>query len=256
MDKIDYDYFLAKIYDYSPYFGKERREKDYATHFYLNALENIQDRVLEFVSCTGLLTIPLARENYKVDSVDISPFMHEYLNDKLRNEQDYVRNNITLYQCNVFDYKSVHKYNGIVLPDSFLLAIADKSKQIELLKRCNALLYDDGIVVFDIFQPWTDIIEKKEKDQCTRFRLGNGELYIVYTHHSIDQNQQLHHFDFIHELVGKDKDRYHHIITYRYMFQEEIESILCECGFRALYIDDSFNFGKYYSVTAKKVREV
>jgi len=256
MYKIDYDYFLTKIYDYSPYFGKERREKDFATQFYLNALENIQDRVLEFVSCTGLLTIPLARANYKVDSVDISPFMHECLNNKLRSERDYVKNNITLHQCDIFDYKSVHKYNGIVLPDSFLLAIADKRKQINLLKWCNILLNNGGIIAFDLFQPWADIIEKKEKDQCSRFRHRNGELYIVNTHHSIDQNQQLHCFDFIHELVGKDKERYHHIITYRYMFQDEIELILDKCGFKVLYIDDSFNFGKYYSVTAKKVREV
>ncbi|MBU5330725.1 MAG: hypothetical protein E6600_02205 [Anaerocolumna aminovalerica] len=91
---------------------------------------------------------------------------------------------------------------------SFLLAIADKSKQIDLLKLCNALLYNDGIIVFDIFQTWIDIIEKKEKDQCTRFRLGNRELYIVYTKHLIDQNQQLHRFDFTHESVGKDKVNY------------------------------------------------
>lgn len=252
MSQYDYDAFLTKIYDYSPYFGKERRERDYATNFYLDAISNIHERILEFGSCTGLLTIPLARANHEIDSVDISPFMHECIRDKLCSEADCVGRNIQLYVCDAFDYQSDHRYSAIVLPDSILCAMPDKQKQIRLLKKCNSLLCNDGIIAFDIFQPWKDIIELKEKHQCSRFRLKDGELYIVYTHHLVDQEQQLHCFDFTHELIGGKPIQYHHTITYRYLFEDELVEMLGECGFKVCYIDRQFNFGKNLSIIGHK----
>ena len=142
--KIEYDDFLTQIYDYSPYFGKERCEKDFATPFYLEALKNVNGKILEFVSCTGLLTIPLARANYKLDSVDISPYMHEYIRRKLEKEERYVGENISLHCCDVFDYCCEEQYQAIVMPDSFLLALADKQKQVDLLKMSNLFLQDNG----------------------------------------------------------------------------------------------------------------
>ena len=66
--KTDYDSFLAEIYDYSPYFGKERREKDYATQFYLDNLpDKIKGKIMEFETWTGLLTVPIARAGNKND---------------------------------------------------------------------------------------------------------------------------------------------------------------------------------------------
>ena len=65
--KQHYDNFLAEIYEYSPYFGKERREKDYATQYYIDNLPDKKDgRILELVTCTGLLTIPIAKAGYKI----------------------------------------------------------------------------------------------------------------------------------------------------------------------------------------------
>ena len=95
--KTDYDSFLAEIYDYSPYFGKERREKDYATQFYLDNLpDKNKGKILELVTCTGLLTIPMARAGYKIDSIDVSPAVHEIVRRKMANEPKKVINNITL----------------------------------------------------------------------------------------------------------------------------------------------------------------
>ena len=105
--KTDYDSFLAEIYDYSPYFGKERREKDYATQFYLDNLpDKNKGKILELVTCTGLLTIPMARAGYKIDSIDVSPAVHEIVRRKMANEPKKVINNITLKCCNAFDYQT------------------------------------------------------------------------------------------------------------------------------------------------------
>lgn len=111
-----------------------------------------------------------------------------------------------------------------------------------------------GILVFDVFIPWIDIINIGYVEQCSRFRLESGEIYIVYTKHMIDRERQLHTFDFIHTPYKQGDIRYHHTINYRYVWKEELCSTLLECGFEIVHFDDKFNFGKYYAVIAKKRR--
>lgn len=127
--EVDYDSFLTKIYNYSPYFGQERAKRNFATPFYLSALKNIQSRVLEMGTCTGLLTIPLLKAGYEIDSIDISPYMHQYVKERLETNYYNMKERIRLYTCNVYDYVSICKYDGIVMPDSFLLAQAEKKNK-------------------------------------------------------------------------------------------------------------------------------
>ena len=253
-DEITYDNFLTKIYNYSPYFGKERYEKDYATDFYLLALDNVKGKILEFGTCTGMLTIPLAKAGYQVDSVDISPYMHEYVNALIEEADEDIKEKIRLITCNAFDFLSEEKYAGIVMPDSFLLAQADKRKQKELLKKCCSLLPVGGVLVFDVFKPWDKMIETGGGTQCTRIRLPKGETYIVHTKHLIDAEQQRHTFEFEH-VPYKENIKYKHNVTYRYMRKQEIENLLNECGFGIHMFDDNFNYGIYYSVIAYKRQE-
>ena len=250
--KTDYDSFLAEIYDYSPYFGKERREKDYATHFYLDNLpDKNKGKILELVTCTGLLTIPMARAGYKIDSIDVSPAVHEIVRRKMANEPKKVINNITLKCCNAFDYQTEYIYSAIVIPDSFLHAVADKQLQEELLKKCYKLLDDKGTLIIDIFVPWEDIISKGDVKQCTRFRTEQGELYIVYTHHLINSNNQTHRFDFVHEAY-KSKKKFYHTIVYRYMYLSELIDLLQKTGFNIIKVDEHMNYGTNVAVVAQR----
>ena len=244
--KEGYDYFLAEIYDFSPYFGKERKEKDYATTFYLDNLPNDREAtVLELVTCTGLLTLPMARAGYKIDSVDASQAVHDIVRRKLMNEPKYVVDNIALFCCDVFDYKPDRKYSTIVLPDSFLCAIAD------LIRMCYKLLDNNGRLILDIFVPWKDVIAKRKVDQCSRFRVEKNKLFIVHAHHSIDPEKQIHRVDFVHELY-RNTQRYNHSIIYRYMYLSELLNLIEKEGFEVTNIEERMNFGTNVAVTAKK----
>lgn len=251
--KEGYDYFLAEIYDFSPYFGKERKEKDYATTFYLDNLpNNREETVLELVTCTGLLTLPMARAGYKIDSVDASQAVHDIVRRKLTNEPKYVADNITLFCCNVFNYKPDRKYSTIVLPDSFLCAIADKELQESLIRMCYNLLDSNGRLILDIFVPWKDFVAKRKVDQCSRFRVKKNKLFIVHAHHLIDPEKQTHRVDFVHELY-RSTQRYSHTVIYRYMYLPELLNLIEKGGFEVTYIEDRMNFGTNVAVVAKKI---
>lgn len=250
--KQHYDNFLAEIYEYSPYFGKERREKDYATQYYIDNLPDKKDgRILELVTCTGLLTIPIAKAGYKIDSVDASPAVHEIVKRKLEFESKIVTDNISLKCSDVFEYCTENRYSAIVMPDSFLLAIADKQSQEDLIRKCYGLLKENGILIADIFTPWKDIIEKKEVNQCSRFRTKEDELFIVYTHHQVDAQKQMHKFDFIHESY-KNKNRYHHTVIYRYMYLDNLIDLFQKNGFEIIDISEKMNFGRNISIVVRK----
>jgi 2-polyprenyl-3-methyl-5-hydroxy-6-metoxy-1,4-benzoquinol methylase len=249
---VGYDTFLAEIYDYSPYFGKERHDKEYATDYYLNHLpEKDSGTVLEMVTCTGILTIPMARAGYKVDSIDASSEVQSIALEKLKKEDPYVSDNIAFRCSDVFKLKTDKKYSAIVMPDSFIHAVADETRQEKLIEKCYELLNDDGILIIDIFVPWKNVIEKKELNQCSRFRTKDGKLYIVYVHHIIDEERQLHTFEFVHELY-ETKTRYKHRVVYRYLYSEQLMEMLEKKGFVITDVNKTLNFGKCVAVSAIK----
>lgn len=250
--EVGYDNFLAEIYDYSPYFGKERCVTGYATEYYLNHLPDKKDgKVLELVTCTGLLTIPMARAGYKVDSIDASTAVQDIVRSKLKEEPLFVSDNIMLKCADVFNYETDKKYSAIVMPDSFLHAIADERLQEKLIEKCNELLDDGAVLIVDIFVPWKQVIEKKELNQCSRFRTKDGKLYIVYVHHKIDIDKQLHTFEFIHELYGEGSIC-EHTVVYRYMYLRQLIELLEKNGFKVSDVEEDMNFGTNVAVVAVK----
>lgn len=252
--KVGYDNFLAEIYDYSPYFGKERHDKEYATDYYLNHLPDKESgTVLEMVTCTGMLTIPMARAGYKVDSIDASSEVQGIAVEKLKDEDSYVSDNIMFRCTDVFKLETDKKYSAIVMPDGFMHAVADENLQEKLIEKCYELLDDDGVLIIDIFTPWENVIEKKELNQCSRFRTKDGKLYIVYVHHMIDEERQLHTFEFVHELYGT-KTRYEHRVVYRYLYSGQLTEMLEKKGFVVTDVNKTLNFGKCVAVSGVRTK--
>src|SRR4051794_28337956 len=93
--KVQYDKFLAEIYDETPYFGQGRsRELEKFNAFYFEYLKSTERPVLELGSGTGMLSVPLARAGFCLDCVDISPHMQDVLSAKLRAEREDVAQNV------------------------------------------------------------------------------------------------------------------------------------------------------------------
>ena len=252
--EIGYDDFLAEIYDYAPYFGKERREHDYATSYYLSHLPEVnKGKILEWVTCTGLLTIPLARAGYSIESVDASASVHEIVKRKLRGEKSCVLNNIALRCENVLEYSSIERFSAIVMPDSFLQAVPNERLQEKLIERSYEYLKDGGILIMDNFNPWEGVIKKKEMDQVSRFRTERGKVYIMKVHHLVDEYRQLHEFQFEWLPYGEEKV-IRRTITYRYLFRWQLVELLRMKGYKILDIHPHMNYGTNNAIVAQKVK--
>ncbi|MGD2089804.1 MAG: class I SAM-dependent methyltransferase [Candidatus Aminicenantes bacterium] len=255
MSDIYYDDFLSKIYDDSPYFGQARsRELDKFNGFYYGHLKNNGQRILEFGSATGVLSIPLARLGHKLDSVDISPYMHEVLSGKLKKESKSVADNINQIEADATIYKGPQLYNSIVMPEGILVAIPDEKLQMKLLENCHRNLKPGGRIYTDFSQPWYKAIYNKTLSEYTRFRTRTGDLYILNINCTNNEYTQIQDWKAIYTKIenGDKTDVIEINVKFRYIFYSEIQLRLKQCGFKVIDIDVSYADSRGFAVIAEK----
>lgn len=256
-DETYYDEFLSRIYDYSPFFGHSRnREIDKFNRFYFISLPPPDHgRLVEFGSATGQISIPLARAGYKVDAVDNSQFMHEVLARKLNKEPTVTRNNVRQILADATTYRGEELYASIVMGESFLTALPDEELQIAMLENCHSNLRRGGRIYTDFLQPLYKVILNRTLRDFTRFRDGDGAVYLLQVDQTADQFTQTLELDcsFIKMDDGhKKKEPVKVYAKFRYLFYSEIRLMLKLCGFNVISIDTSYADGRGFAVVAEK----
>jgi SAM-dependent methyltransferase len=256
MDEIYYDRFLSNIYDDAPYFGQARsREPDLFNRFYFDHLTDRTPRVLEFGSGTGGLTIALARAGFMMDSVDISPYMHEVLVGRLRHEDASVSSRVRQIVADATTYKGAEPYESIVMPEGILIAIPDREVQLALLDSCHRNLRKGGRILTDFFQPRYKVILEKTVREYTRFRTRGGDDYLLSVTFRNDEHSQIQDWEavFTRNSPAGPAETIPVNVKFRYLFYSEIQLMLERCGFKVIDIVVGYAGGRGFSVVAAQV---
>lgn len=251
MRKTIYDGFMAYIYDSCPYFGKWRA--DIANH-YLSKLENIRNReVLELGTSTGLLTIPIAKFEFCIDTVDYSTDMQRIAKEKLKKCQGGIIHNVNFILSDITKFTTQKKYGAIVIPDSLLTVIPENGFNHVLHMSYDALK-NDGLLMFDIFTPIETIIQNKKYVDAARFRDQKKDVYIVEATHEADPQRQIQISTYNYKKRLKTNsyiDVASATILYHYKHLPQIIADLEKIGFSSIEIREIFD-GKIYFITARK----
>lgn len=256
MDDVYYERYLSQIYDDTPYFGQARsREPDKFNGFYFENLKNRSRRVLEFGPGTGMLTVPLAKAGYKLDSVDISPDMHDVLSAKLSREDPSVAANVNQILGDATVYQGPEPYESIVMPEGILIAIPDRDLQFALLENCHRNLQPGGRLYTDFFQPRYKIIHQKVVEEHTRFTTRSGDDYLLSMTFDNDEYTQIQkwHCVFTRQSGPAKGERTEVDVTFRYLFVSEIDLMLRLAGFKVIQIDIEFADRRGFAVIAEKI---
>jgi SAM-dependent methyltransferase len=238
--EVAYDKFIADVYDSSPYFGQGKaRELEKFNAPYFRHLAGRAGRILEFGSATGMLTIPLARAGYQLDSVDISPYMHDVLRRKLQKEDERVVRNINLILADATTYLGAEPYNSIVMPEGILIALPSVDLQMALLRSCHRNLAAGGRIHIDFFQPYYKAICNETLAEFSRFRTPSGETYLLTIEFTNDKYSQVQHWKVTYTKVEKGEERERVVVDldFRYVFYSEIQLMLQVIGFRLIELD-------------------
>jgi len=148
-EPINYDH-LADIYD-------NFVQVNFDIPFFLNAAKECQGEVLELMSGTGRVSIPLAEVGIKLTCVDMSADMLSVLRRKLESRQLSVE----IHQANVCELDLGRQFKLILLPFNSFAEILSAEDQLKALKRIFQHLQPGGIFICTLHNPH---IRKKSVD--------------------------------------------------------------------------------------------
>lgn len=263
MSEVQYDEFLAAVYDVAPTFGWwKSRSIDRINKPYIEGAKQTDGRILEFGTATGMLTIALARQGFHVTSVDISQYMHETVRKKLKLEDKCVSENVHLINDDVLTYSAEKPFDMIAMPDGLFIAIADQKLQMQLLRNCHRNLRKGGRLYFDLATAITVVANKPEYlfhpgtfTTYSRFRTKNGDLYIMKLDTTTDPITQHCDLDYVFTKIHDDRSEEHQSahISYRYVHFGELALMLEQSGFKVIKIDLDYFDGIFFFAAAEKI---
>jgi SAM-dependent methyltransferase len=125
--------------------------------FFLNAAKECQGEVLELMSGTGRISIPLVEAGVKLICVDMSLDMLSILRRKMESR----RLSIEIHQADVCEFNLDRQFKLIILPFNSFSEILSADDQLKALKRIFQHLKPGGVFICTLHNP---IIRKKSFD--------------------------------------------------------------------------------------------
>jgi len=206
--------------------------------FYSNLLQDCSGRILEAMSGSGRMLIPLLEAGLKVDGVDYSEAMVQSCRSRCAQRA------LPMPELFVADLETMHlpfRYEAIIIPGGSLMLIQDRSSSIQIMQKLYDHLQPGGRLVFDLFLP---DVTKPASIETSSVRLPDGDTITIEVKtteinllHQYKTN--LIRYEQWHE--GKLVDTELQELTLRWYGVEELRLILEKIGFTNIEIYADFN---------------
>jgi SAM-dependent methyltransferase len=233
---------LADVYEHSPFFGRDSQAR---IQFYIDEAQSAGGPVLEVGAATGLYTLALARVGLQVQSLDISPEMLQFVQERLDQESRETQAHVTLTQADMRSFQLDTKFRTALLPGNVLLAATSIEDQLRTLRCVNEHLEENGTLILDVFAPDRALIGRGADYSWCQFSVPHtGTTYFCHRHVNVEPFQQLLRIRFIHEELDDDgnlSDRRVDVINFRYIYPNELRLALHIAGFRIKHMYGDFS---------------
>jgi SAM-dependent methyltransferase len=224
--KNNYEYnepmvrFYDVVYENMAELGKE---------FYVNKMTGISDPVLEIGCGTGRLFTSALKRGADVYGIDQSELMLSKLKDKIEEKEHY-----RVQHADAREYVSDKKFKLIIAPFRVFQHIYSTSDQIKFLESVKRNLAEEGIFIFDVFNPDLEYIGKgyDKKLQFTG-EYSPGKIIKRYHTGKPDIVNQLMHITFRFEWDENNEIKHAEFYTpMRYYFRFELEHLIARSGLK------------------------
>jgi SAM-dependent methyltransferase len=197
-DAIDSYQITAKYYD-----GAYAAKQDLVDlPFYLELAERSRGPILEIACGTGRVLLPIARKGIEIHGVDNSLPMLQILKNSLVGEPDNVRQEVTLHEGDMRDFRLGAKFPLVIIPFRPMQHMHTVQDQVSALTTAAAHLSETGILAFDVFYPKFEMINTRvgEEVQEMEWSSTSDPKTIVrryFRKDSVDKINQIFSFTFI-----------------------------------------------------------
>lgn len=225
----------ANYYD----FVFERRYLEGLPALTRNNLQKIQEfapkgKLLDFGAGTGRISIPLAKDGYKVTAVDCSSEMVEVLKSKAKTQNLNIDTFSELSKIDSTDFDMA------ISVFTVLGYITEKEEIKKVFDQIYNLLKSGGYYMFDLESKsgYEDIVTKKNGVAHNKQDIDFKELVTVdfkFTDKNLCQYNEA-----VSGVLNEEEFSYSESFTIKFWTADEIHSILEEIGFSKI---EKFNYG-------------
>lgn len=218
---------LAIMYDF--YNQHTLRDQNRDIDYYIKQIKKYSaERVLVVGAGTGRVAIPLS-DYAKITAVDFDNERLEVLKSK--------KENINVVCCDFINFKSLEKYDLIIVPYSTIQFCGDITKINKIFNKFNKIMTEQTICIFDVSESFNEKTEKTKeflfKDFCDEIK----EQVEVY--YSAKRYRDFIEFFIEYRLVEKN----YSVIEnekYYYYDQEIFSNLLNKNNLMLLKIDNGY----------------
>lgn len=240
---------IADLYDYVvPY----RDRSDIS--FYVEAAIEAGNPVLEVGCGTGRVLLPSARAGVEIVGLDLSVQMLRVCRQRIDGESMAVQSRIRLVEADMREFNLSQTFKLATIPFrpfQHLMSLAD---QLSCLQSIHRHLQDDGLLIFDLFNPSLDALVNQpigtEVGEEPGFSTPDGRR-IVRLHKTVakDRFNQINQFELVYCITHCDghEERLTHSFALRYLFRFEAEHLLTRAGFKVEHVYADFDRSPYGS---------
>lgn len=146
--------------------------------FYIDFANELGGPVLELGCGTGRVLLPIARNGICIDGLDLSESMLSVLRRKLDKENDTVKSKVTLHHGDIRSFETAKQFALVTIPFRAMQHMYSVSDQIAALKSARNCLSENGLLVFDVFNPRWDLILSGIGEEHFEFEWKAGDSVI------------------------------------------------------------------------------
>ena len=248
-DKIKTEYKVGDlIYDANIYDGLNTFLTD--LQFYRRLMPIEKDaKILELCCGSGRLTIPLAKEGLNICGVDNSKTMLEQAKLKAKNEKleiDFVESDIRILDL-------PNKYDLIFIPFNSIHHLYENQDLFDTFKVVKKHLKDDGLFVFDCYNPNIQYISEAEKgkNKIAEYTTNDGRKVIIEQTMTYENKSQINRIQWHYTINGQ----FHSVqnLDMRMYFPQELDSYLKWFGFKIMHKFGNFDKETFNDKSEKQV---
>ncbi len=240
---------VAEFYDFVlPY----RERPDVA--FYVEAARESGGPVLEVGCGTGRVLIPTTRAGIEIVGLDGSPHMLNLCRSRLKQEPPDVQARVRLLEGDMRRFTVDRGFRLATIPFRPFQHLLTVSDQLACLACIRHHLADDGLLVFDIFNPSLDFLVTKpvgeEFNSDPEFLMDDGRR-VFRRGRIVGRNRftQVTQYELIYYVSHPDgrNERLVHAFSMRNTFRFEAEHLLVRAGYDIEHLYADFDRSPYGS---------
>jgi len=192
--------------------------------------------ILELMSGTGRVALPLAREGFEVTTVDVHPRMLECARKNLLDESSEVQKRINIVEADIRDFKMKRKFGFIFIAYNSFLHLLQGFDQVLALRCIKDHLADNGKLFIDVFQP-----DLEQQQEMLNFQNSldvldpSGDRVVKYFSHTYDPESKRVNLTYHYDIFSQGDCKYVEVpFELRYMECGDFYELFERTGFTIL----------------------